>query len=135
MWCSSGGTLTWHHVATEQDPDGGDERAKHHHEADKQPETSSCPAKAALSIRVSSDLAIRNCIYHEESYGGEDATRVECVVHLLLGWIRHCCVNHDPPACEEQNSRDNRSHCVPPLPPVNAFALWPAEVIQKASHL
>lgn len=72
---------------------------------------------------------------HEECYGGEDATRVERMVHLLLGWICHCCINYDPPACEEQNSRDNRSHSIPPLPPVNAFAIWPAEVIQKASHL
>lgn len=35
-------TLTWHHVATKQDPDGGDEGAKHHHEADKEPEASPC---------------------------------------------------------------------------------------------
>lgn len=33
--------LTGHHVGTEQDPDGGDERAEHHHEADEEPETSS----------------------------------------------------------------------------------------------
>lgn len=38
---------------------------------------------------------------HEECYGGEDATCVEGVVHLILSWIRHCCVYHDPPACEE----------------------------------
>ena len=38
---------------------------------------------------------------HEECYGGEDAACVEGVVHLILSWIRHCCVYHDPPACEE----------------------------------
>lgn len=38
---------------------------------------------------------------HEECYGGEDAARVEGVVHLVLSWICHCCIYHDPPACEE----------------------------------
>lgn len=33
--------LTGHHVGTKEDPDGGDKRAKHHHEANKEPETSS----------------------------------------------------------------------------------------------
>lgn len=35
-------TLTGHHKGTKQDPDGGNERAEHHHEANEQPETSSC---------------------------------------------------------------------------------------------
>lgn len=34
-----------------------------------------------------------------------------------------------------QNSSNDRSHCVPPLPQVDPFPLWPAEVIQEASHL
>lgn len=35
----------------------------------------------------------------------------------------------------DQNSSNDRSHCVPPLPQVDPFPLWPAEVIQEASHL
>jgi len=34
---------------------------------------------------------------HEESDGGEDATRVEGVVHLLLCLVGHRRVNHHPP--------------------------------------
>lgn len=41
-------TLTSHHVPAEQDPDGGDERAEHHHEADEQPESRSCGDTRAL---------------------------------------------------------------------------------------
>lgn len=34
--------LTGDHVGTKEDPGGGDERPEHHHEADEQPQTSSC---------------------------------------------------------------------------------------------
>lgn len=37
---------------------------------------------------------------HKKCYGGEDPTCVEGMVHLL-GWIRYCCINHNPPSCEE----------------------------------
>lgn len=34
----------------------------------------------------------------------------------------------------DQHSSHHGGHGVPPLPPVDALALWPAEVIQEASH-
>lgn len=42
---------------------------------------------------------------HEEGQGGEDTTGVESVVHLLLGWVGHSCIYHDPPAREELQHR------------------------------
>lgn len=123
------------------------------------------------------------------------------MVHLLLGWVGHGCVDHDPPARKELQHTDGRQgqkvrggrsqhsctlmmsdvflffslsskicvggetldlfawhrklqrpiplsssahtdqhsshyggHGVPPLSPVDALALRPAEVIQEASH-
>lgn len=47
---------------------------------------------------------------HEEGYGGEDATRVERVVHLLLQRIHDRRVNHDPPACEELGTQITECH-------------------------
>lgn len=37
-----GAVLTGDHVGTKEDPGGGDEGPEHHHEADEQPQTSSC---------------------------------------------------------------------------------------------
>lgn len=47
----------------------------------------------------------------------------------------YCHTNSHSNKPTDQNSSDDRGHSVPPLPPVDAFPLWPAEVIQKASHL
>lgn len=56
-----------------------------------------------------------------------------CYFHNLA--FAYCHANSHSYKATDQNSSDDRSHSVPPLPPVDAFPLWPAEVIQKASHL
>lgn len=59
--------LTWHDIATKKDPDRGDEWAKHHHEANEQPETSSCKDTYTL-ITVISSLATLHTPTAEYTY-------------------------------------------------------------------
>lgn len=90
--------------------------------------TLTCPAQAALAVRVPPHLTVGDSVdpaerapqsrsgsgtgtgaggparlqhSHEEGQGGEDAAGVEGVVHLLLRRIHDGRIDHDPPACEE----------------------------------
>lgn len=127
--------LCRHYEASKQNPHGGNERAKRKHETDEEPNSSACLSHAALAVAVTSHLAIRNCVYHEEGHRGDDSAGVVGVMELPLVRVFHRRVDDDPPAGEEQHSgRDGRDG-VPPLAPVHvALAVAASDAVQEPRH-
>lgn len=115
-----------HYESSKQNPHGGNERAKRKHETDEEPNSSTRLSHAALAVAVTSHLAIRNSIYHEEGHRGDDSTGVVGVVELPLIGILHCRVYYDPPAGEEQNTSSYGRNGVPSLSPVHTALAVPA---------
>lgn len=81
--------LTRDHVGTKEDPGGGDERPEHHHEADEQPETSSCGdtrfSPTQRSVRPPQQEA--EPVWDDVLAAGEEDTHLSCP-----GSLRRTCL-------------------------------------------
>lgn len=61
-------------ITSEENPHGCNQGSESQHEANEEPDASSCLAQTAFAVAVTSYLSIRYCVNHEEGYGCYDAT-------------------------------------------------------------